>query len=147
MKRLGSCFSNARFLSRTLVVILAGFSVGCGGGPDTGSVQGTVMLGDQPFGEASLVLVSMESGQGGSTDLATDGTFKLADEIPIGTYKAYLTPKVDEEEMMKRMQEGKPPTTGKEAKFPKKYQDEFSTDLTVTVESGSNDVTLRMDPK
>jgi hypothetical protein len=146
MKRLCSNFSKSSFLPRLLVVILAASTVGCGGGPETGAVQGVVMLGDQPFGDASLVLVSKDSGQGGSSELAPDGTFKLEMEIPVGTYTAYLTPKVDEEEMMQRMQQGLPPSTDKNSKLPKKYQNEASSDLTVTVESGTNEITLRMQP-
>lgn len=144
MTRVFSCISGLRSTHLALLALVA-CTVGCGGGPETGSVKGTVTLGEDPFTDASLVLVSSESGQGASAELGPDGSFQLANELPVGTYTVYLTPKVDEEEMMKRMQEGKPPTSSKDNTVPKKYQNEVSSDLTVTVEPGENEVTLRME--
>jgi hypothetical protein len=122
-------------------------TVGCGGGEATGTVKGTVYLGEEPFGDASVVLVSPDTGQGGSADVNPDGTFSIELPIPVGTYTAYLTPKIDEAAMMEKMQQGM--ATGMEMPkdFPAKYQNEASSDLKVQVEEGENEVTLRMETR
>lgn len=147
MKSVHGGISKLRWLSRIAVCVVVASIVGCGGGAETGSIQGTVTLGDKPFGPAELIFVSLESGQGGSTELTADGTFNLETEIPVGTYTVYLAPKVDEEEMMKRMQQGLPTKASMDKKLPKKYLNEVSSDLTVSVQPGPNDVTLTMNTK
>lgn len=116
--------------------------VGCGQktGP-TGSVKGSVTLDDVPYtAEASVVFMSTETGQAGSADIQSDGTFRLEAPLPVGTYAVFIGPKSPtSEEGMEEPSEEKIDTS-----LPTKYRGETSTDIKVDIVEGGNDVVVAM---
>ena len=77
----------------------------------------------------------METGKAGTNNINADGTFNLKDPLPVGAYKVYLAPKVDA-----ASDQPKPVTMDKNV--PDKYWNEASTDISVQVVAGENDVTV-----
>ena len=73
--------------------------------------------------------------QSGTFIINADGTFNLKDPLPVGAYKVYLAPKVDT-----ASDQPKPVTMDKNV--PDKYWNEASTDISVQVVAGVNDVTV-----
>ncbi len=119
-------------------VVLAGLAVavvsGCEKKVPTGTVQGKVTLNDAPFSNASVMFLSLKTGKGGSADIQPDGTFKLSTPLPTGSYKVYLAPKVAE------AADGKPVPATIDTSVPDKYWNESSTDISVDVAEGPNNV-------
>lgn len=78
----------AALLTATLLL-----ASGCGGkassGPDTVSVSGTVTLGGQPLGGATIYFIS--DGFTGVAQTADDGTYKLSRGAVPGPNKVYVT--------------------------------------------------------
>jgi len=122
-----------------IVVLVVGF-VGCGpGGPATGTVKGNVQFGEKPYGDASLIFLSMQTGQGGSTNINSDGSFALKDRLPVGSYKVYLAPKIEESNL------AEPKPVRIDSSVPSKYWDESTSDLGIEVAEGPNTVTIVME--
>lgn len=121
-------------------VVLIVAIVGCGqSGPATGTVKGTVQYGEKPYGNASLIFLSMQTGQGGSTNINSDGSFELKERLPIGSYKVYLAPKIEENDL------AEPTPVRIDSSVPSKYWDESTSDLGIEVAEGPNTVTLIME--
>ena len=108
--------------------------VGCSNATPTGSVNGKVLLDGQPYENASVVLLSMESGQGASVDIQSGGTFTIP-SLPVGTYTAYLAPKSAPES-------DAPVPVKIDTSVPEKYWNEASSDIKITVNEGPNDATV-----
>lgn len=119
--------------------------VGCGGGADAvpqGDVSGAVKVNGQPVTQGKITFTSAALGAAGSADLAADGTYTFPGPLPAGEYKVYFSeaglgdrppsedPKADAMSGLKDV--------------PEKYQSEQSTDLTATVEKGSNDIPFEL---
>jgi hypothetical protein len=118
-------------------VLVLAVIVGCGAsGPATGTVQGEVKFDDKPYGDASLILLSMQTGQGGSTNIQSDGKFSLAEPLPVGKYTVYLAPKIEQDSYA----EPKPVTIDKTV--PSKYWNESESDIQIEVNEGPNNVTI-----
>lgn len=132
----------SRFFSlRTLIFCLAlGWVAlpGCSGSKiPTGTVSGKVVLNDQPYSNADVIFLSMESGKAATGALATDGTFSLSEPLPVGSYRVYLAPKLEgagEEPQMVKIDEG----------VNEKYWNESTTDISKEVKAGSNEVTIEL---
>jgi hypothetical protein len=107
--------------------------LGCKKTAPTGTVQGTVLFNGTPYSNAAVVFLSMQTGQGGSVDIGTDGKFQLKAPLPVGTYKVYLAPKVGEPT-------DQPKPVSIDATVPEKYWNEASTDVSIEVKAGPNDV-------
>ena len=133
------------FVSKTkrlpwLVVVVASLLsvvfVGCGKSTPAGKVQGTVTLDDAPYADAAVMFLSLETGQAGSADIQSDGTFQIEAPIPIGSYTVYLAPKATED-----MGEAPKPEIIDE-RVPDKYWNESSSDIKIEIVEGDNDVTV-----
>ncbi len=109
---------------------------GCGKSEPTGTVQGNVTWNDAPYADASVVFTSLDTGRGGVAPIQSDGTFRIETPLPVGTYKVYLEPKALEEEM------GQPQPIAMGGEVPAKYWDEASSDISIEVKEGENDVTV-----
>jgi hypothetical protein len=134
---MGNALILHRVIRRLLlsVLLLSMIAVGCSKSAPTGTVKGKVTLDDEPYSNAAVMIVSMETGQGGTADIQSDGTFTLAEPIPVGSYTAYLAPKASENET----QEAQAVTI--DTSVPDKYWSEMS-DIKVDVAEGENDVTV-----
>ncbi|MBC8873920.1 MAG: carboxypeptidase regulatory-like domain-containing protein [Planctomycetes bacterium] len=121
-----------------LVVVAASLSsvvfVGCGKSTPEGTVQGKVTLDDAPYADATVVFLSLETGQAGSADIQSDGTFRVEAPLPVGTYVVYLAPKADED----MGEQPKPETI--DQTVPDKYWDEGASDIKIEIHEGENDV-------
>lgn len=113
--------------------------VGCGSSNPAGTVQGKVTLNDAPYAGAAVVFLCLETGQAGSADIQSDGTFRIENPLPVGTYTVYLAPKTAEDTGEK------PKPVAFDRTVPRKYWSEASSDILVEVAEGKNDdVTIRL---
>jgi hypothetical protein len=112
--------------------------IGCGKSVPTGTVRGKVTLDGQPYSNASVVLLGADTGQAGTADIQADGTFSMANPLPVGSYMAYLAPKAS----VGAAEEAAPVKI--DTSVPEKYWSEMS-DIKVDVAEGENDVTIAME--
>jgi hypothetical protein len=133
----GSQGRRSPWVAFALIGLLGLAWCGCAKKTPMGTVQGKVTLNDAPYGDAAVVFLSMETGKAGTNNINADGTFNLKDPLPVGVYKAYLAPKVDAGSA-----EPKPVTTDKSV--PEKYWNEASTDISIEVKAGPNDVKVEL---
>ena len=126
-----------------LVVVVASLLsvvfVGCSKSTPAGTVQGKVILNDAPYANAAVVFLSLETGQAGSADIQSDGTFRIETPLPVGTYTVYLAPKAGED-----TEEEPKPEILDEA-VPDKYWNESSSDIEIEISEGDNDVTVPLE--
>lgn len=121
-----------------LLLTVSVWGVGCGDAAiPTGSVSGTLEANGEPKGDVQLILLSLETGQGGSADVSPDGSFDFPQEIQVGNYVAYLAPKAAEPSA-----DGQPASVSMDTKIPDKYWNESTSDLSVEVKEGENKVGL-----
>lgn len=113
-------------------------SVGCDSGPQTGTLTGTVNFNGQPYEDAAVMFIDMQSGQAAGTDIQPGGQFTIADPMPLGTYNVYLAPKSVPDEIEQ------PQAVMMDKTVPPKYWDESTTDITVTVSEGANTATIEL---
>jgi hypothetical protein len=111
--------------------------IGCGGGPEMGEVTGTVTLDGKPAANLEVSFNPKDSRQG-TTALGytkADGTYELrypGDKTgaPVGQYTVSIVgAEVDEE-------------AGAPISIPERYNTE--TELTATVEAGSNTIDFKL---
>lgn len=115
---------------------------GCTKTEPTGTVQGKVLLNDQPYADSSVVFLSPTTGEGASADIQPGGTFRLDKPLKVGKYTVYLAPKA----VAPQGGAGEPmemPVTIDES-VPDKYWNEASSDITIEVTEGENDVTVQL---
>jgi len=134
--------SNMKRLPRLMVVaasLLCVMFLGCVKSNPAGTVEGKVILNDAPYAGAALVFLCLETGQAGSADIQSDGTFRIENPLPVGTYTVYLAPKTAEDTGEK------PKPVAFDRTVPRKYWSEASSDISVEVFEGKNDdVTIRL---
>ncbi len=118
-----------------LLILVAVTSVGCSKKIPTGTVKGKVTLDDQPYSNASVVLLGVDSGQAGSADIQSDGTFSIAEPLPVGKYTVYLAPKAS----ATNSEEAAPVSI--DTTVPDKYWNEMS-DIKVDLAEGPNEITV-----
>ena len=125
-----------------LTCLLTVLFVGCGEAPiPTGTVKGKVTLDDAPYAEdGSVVFMSTDTGQAGTADIQSDGTFSLTDPLQVGSYAVFIGPKSAESE--DGMQE--PSEEKIDESLPEKYTNEASTDIKIEIVEGENDVLVPM---
>jgi hypothetical protein len=109
--------------------------VGCQGKP-TGTVSGKVTHKGKPVTTGSVNLYWPEKGLGHIAKLSDSGAFTISEPVEVGTYKFYVQPPPPEQ--LPPGQVSKAPTLA----IPKKYQDGSTTDKTVEVKAGPNDLTI-----
>ena len=110
---------------------------GCSKPEPVGTVSGKVTLGDAPYTNADLVFLSLETGQGGTAEIQSDGSFQVSEPLAVGKYKVYLAPKLSQ-----ATGEAQPVTI--DQSVPDKYWNEASSDISVTVKEGENDVQVSL---
>ncbi|ASV75562.1 hypothetical protein THTE_2960 [Thermogutta terrifontis] len=125
-----------------ILVVLASVVSGCSGrkSKPKGTVQGKVIFNGQPYTEASVVFLNQATGQGGSANIESDGSFRLPEPIEVGTYIVYLAPKMENDPTA----EPKPVSIDKS--IPEKYWSESTSDIRVEVQKGSNEFTIELKP-
>lgn len=103
-----------------------------------GTVKGTVTLDGEPYDNAAVMFLSLQTGQGGSADIQSGGSFALVDPLPVGSYKVFLAPKAS----TANLEEAAPVTI--DTNVPDKYWNEAGTDITADVKEGENTVTVEL---
>jgi hypothetical protein len=114
--------------------------VGCGGSTPTGTVKGKVLLDGQPYSEAAVAFISLDTGQAGVAQVNPDATFQLTTPLPVGSYRVYLEP--PDADAQATAEQPKPVAMDKTV--PEKYWNEASTDITIDITEGENDVTVEL---
>jgi hypothetical protein len=92
-------------------------------------------LDDEPYANAAVVLLGMDSGQAGTADIQSDGTFSIVDALPVGRYTVYLAPKA----AATNTEEATPVSI--DTTVPDKYWSEMS-DIQVDVAEGPNEIVV-----
>ena len=118
------------FLALTLIAI-----VGCSKSNPTGTVKGSVQVKGKPYTDASIMIVSLATGQGGTAEIDADGNYHLKNPVPVGVYSVYFAPK----EIPAASATAAPVPMVQDRKIPDKYWDEAGTDLKVTINEGVTD--------
>lgn len=136
---MGQAMSFGRWVQALGLVSLVFVLAGCGESTPMGTVKGKVTLDGEPYSDAAVVFMSMQTGQGGSTDIESDGTFALKDPLPVGTYTVYLAPKAADNKSEKAT-----PVKMDTSTVPEKYWSEMS-DITIEVKKGPNEVTVPLE--
>ena len=125
----------------------------------TGTVSGVLMIDGQPVGEGfGIVFMQPEEGTAvvGATD--PDGKYELrwfkagvdSEEIPVGTYQIMVQPPGAEEEVdvealtPEQMLAGEAPDEAPKQYFPPRYRSTATSNLSVQIEEGPNDVPIEM---
>jgi hypothetical protein len=125
--------STAGWILSLTVLIGVTACIGCGGSAGTGNVEGKVSFNGQPYTDAAVVLLSLETGQAGSADILADGSFRLENPLPVGNYTVYLAPKAE-------TSTDEPVPVTVDQSVPSKYWSEASSDITVEISEGDNQV-------
>ena len=124
--------------------ILLAFSVsallvGCEEKISTGTVRGKVTLDDAPFADAAVQFASPDSGQAATADIQPDGTFTIETPLPVGSYVVFLIPKSAMSETAGDQPVEEEPI---DESVPEKYLNEATSDITIEVVEGENDVSV-----
>lgn len=119
---------------------------GCGssdGRSASAIVKGTVTHQGQPVTEGRVNLYSPETGNAGSANLSPEGKYEIAEGIPPGKYKAYVTPPP----ITTAPKPGESLVAVREyPNIPESYRSDATSNLTVDVKSGTNDgIHLKID--
>lgn len=140
LKQLSSCTVLA-------VHFLCLVITGCSSSDPAGTVEGKVTLDGAPYTGASVVFISLETGQGGTAEIQPDGTFRIETPMPVGSYKVYLEPKTGATEPADPSVAGFESTVSEvDNSVPAKYWNEADSDITIDVAEGANEgVTIPLD--
>jgi len=109
----------------------------------TGTVSGSVAAEGKPVTGGQVVLSSSELGVNQAAKLSPEGTFQMTTPIPVGKYVVYLLPP-DQGDVPPGLPSEQP--VNPLQNVPKKYQDERTSDLSMTVEKGENNATFDLKP-
>jgi len=142
---IDSCFSK---LGRSVAWLILGclLVAGCSKNTPTGRVKGKVLLDGKPYSGAAVVFLNAETGQGGTANIQPDGSFTLAEPIPVGTYIVYLAPEIADADVQGSAQEGieGPVAMTADESVPAKYWNEADSDIRIDIKAGDNDVTVEL---
>jgi hypothetical protein len=130
--------SSRLFLGLTLGLLV--FTSGCAQGDPVGTVKGTASVKGKPYKNAAVMFVSIESGHGSGGDLQADGSFQLADPLPVGSYTVYFAPK----SIAVEDATAAPVPIHMDKSVPEKYWNESSSDIKVDVKAGENIVPIEV---
>ena len=118
-------------------LVAAVLAAGCGAAEKpTGVVAGTVTVKGTPVHTGSLNLLS-KTGAAAQARIDDGGAFKVGGELEAGEYRAYVSPPVPEPQAP-----GTRVTAPKKFEVPAKFQDPATSGVTVTVKTGTNDLTV-----
>ena len=133
-------FDLRRLPGRLLFVLCLCPAIFAGCGPakkPMGTVKGTVTLNGQPYADASVVFLSLTSGQAASVDIQAGGTFQLPSPLPADSYTVYLAPKAGNPS-------DEPKPVSIDAAVPDKYWNEAASDIKIEVKEGENNVQVEL---
>ena len=141
---------NARLLlafALSFTVVLTGCGGGSGDKTPKGTVSGKVTVGGQPFTAGAIHFTSVQTDTAAfGAEMKADGLFRVAEPIPIGEYKVSLSPPevgptVGPDGVVR-------PATDKDRKnnVPPKYATAASSDKTVKISKGTNNLTIDLVP-
>ena len=115
-------------------------AMGCSESQPMGTVKGTVSVKGKPYTDAAVMFVSTASGQGSGGDIGADGSFTLADPLPVGTYTVYFAPK----SIAPEDATAAPVPIHMDKSVPEKYWNEASSDIKVEVKEGDNNIPVEV---
>lgn len=110
---------------------------GCSKTEPMGMVKGMVQLEGKPISEMSVVFQNSSTGQVGSANLASDGAYEMPKPLPLGSYKVFLAPPVEEGYV-------DPHPIKIDKSIPKKYLSASKSDITYDVKEGEQDYTVEL---
>lgn len=130
------------YLGRRIALLALAFVAltGCAKTDPVGTVKGDVKLEGKPYTDAAVIFLSLQSGQGDTADIDSEGKYEIG-PLPLGNYKIYLAPKVDE----KTMAEAKPVSIDRSVAS--KYWNEAATELSYDVKEGEQEYTIELTSK
>jgi hypothetical protein len=120
----------------SVLVVAATLALSGCGGPSSSSVSGKVTLGGQPVTKASVNFFNAKTGVAASAPLGADGSYKITENLPAGSYAVSIVPLADV---------SRPPMPGQAAAeatvspVPGKYQSDASSGLTADVKPGTTE--------
>ena len=111
---------------------------GCAPANPVGSVKGTASLKGKPYSDAAVMFISLEKGFASGGDIQADGSFTLAEPLPVGSYTVYLAPKsIPVEDAT-----AAPVPMQADKSVPSKYWNESTSDIKVDVKEGENNIPI-----
>ncbi len=131
------CFArNPRAVLAAALWVLAAGLAGCTKSEPMGTVQGKVTLAGQPFSNARLNFISKATGVATAADIESDGSYKLASPLKVGSYTVFLAPKT--------VADPDHPNagTGPDPNVPQAYWNESTSPVKVEVKAGPNDIPI-----
>lgn len=129
------------FFALSLVLCL---SVGCNG--EKATLTGKVSFRGTPIAKGQVVF---ESGKNTFVGMIEDGQYtartKGSTSLPLGTYKATVWPPIPERKINPKTAEYEAVSPVDVSMYPKKYQDELTSGLSVILEPGAQvyDIDMR----
>lgn len=108
---------------------------GCGG-PSSSSVSGKVTLAGQPVTQATVNFYNAKTGVAASAALGADGSYKITENLPAGSYAVSIVPLAD---VSRPPMPGQAATPSAPSPVPGKYQSDASSGLTAEVKPGITD--------
>lgn len=121
------------------LVLAACLQAGCSGGPDSGTVTGTVSVAGKPLAGGSISFIGAD-GRPIAAEISPNGTYRV-DNVPLGEAIVVVNAlPSDEPARHKAIKEqiSQPPPAPPPPPFAAKYTDMGSTDLRFTVKAGEN---------
>ena len=129
-----------KFMNQFGAALLAAVLL-CGCGPDAppqGTLSGSVTINGKVYdGPLDLIVMSMKTGEGGSTAIQSDGTFTFDKPFVTGEYTVYVAP-------------SSPPEAEQQAvsvKIDKSIPDEYwneSSPIKINIKEGENNVKIKI---
>ncbi len=120
-----------------LACVVALFAAGCGSGAKpTGTVSGKVTFKGAPLNTGNVNLIS-KSGTAAMAKIDAAGQYTIDGALAAGEYTAYATPPLPEPQAP-----GAKRTAPPKFELPTKFRDPATSGTTVTVNAGSNDLTI-----
>lgn len=134
--------SRAAAISAAAIVVAA--ITGCGGAFDA-TVSGVVTLDDKPVPRGTVSYTPVQGGPAAYAPIEEDGSYEMRTGrergLPIGEYQVTVT--ANEPPPVLQTAQGGPPPEGKPI-TPPWYQLKDSSGLRYNVESGSNEIDLKL---
>lgn len=151
---MAMCFPNSeptaglrrRIALAACLLLATSLFAGCRG-EVLGQVDGRVTLAGEPVRQGYVIFGNQAKGVHIMAEIGDDGTYQVAMAkgygLPLGEYHVYLSPPVPDVPFGPAKE---PPRPSEVAKFPEKYLQADSSELKLTVESGTNRFDIDMQP-